>query len=126
MRLLSLLLMALALSACAGATGTHGSRDPGMRSDILTAAEMAPINGSVLDAIRALRPRYLRAKPTHEPVIYVDGVRVESANRLDLLRVSDVADVRFLRGIDATTGYGTGHAAGAILVRTRRGWTGGP
>ncbi len=123
MRSLLLPLMAIALSACAGGAL---SGDPvttsGSRSDVLTATELASRTGSAMDAIRALRPRFVRSGPSGTaPVVYLNGVRLETAQLLNALRASDVAEVRFLRGIDAVTRYGGGHSDGAILLRLHDG-----
>jgi TonB-dependent SusC/RagA subfamily outer membrane receptor len=74
-----------------------------------------------------------------QPLIYVDGVRVNndpnvgpaigggrSVNALDDLSVDDVESVEILRGPAATSLYGTEGASGVIHVLTKRGAEGPP
>jgi hypothetical protein len=81
---------------------------------------------TALDAVRVRRPDMLRrrgqdtpARPTAEPVVYVDGMREAGGlAALSNLPSSGVSEIRFLSGNDATIRYGAGHGSGAILVRT--------
>lgn len=69
---------------------------------------------------------------TNEPVIFLDGVRMNARNggfpvggqeptRLNDVNPADVADIRVLRGPVATALYGSAGANGVVLVTTRRG-----
>jgi hypothetical protein len=91
---------------------------------VLGAAELAPMHHTDLfEAIRALRPTFLRSRtPSPEGVVLVlDGMRISDVRFLHGVRVTDVVEVRRLSGPEATVRYGTGHGAGAVIVRTRGG-----
>ena len=84
-----------------------------------------------LDAIRRLRPNWLRSRaaPTPagfrqggvEPALRVDGSFRESLQELETLPGREVLEISFLSAADATTLYGTGYTEGVIRVRTRGG-----
>ncbi len=83
---------------------------------------------STYHAIRSLRPSWLwrrgnatLSNPDPRPIVYLDGVRTGYLGELRLISADDVETIRRLSPSDATTRYGTGHLAGAIDVRTRRG-----
>ncbi|HZD03607.1 MAG TPA: TonB-dependent receptor plug domain-containing protein, partial [Longimicrobiales bacterium] len=62
--------------------------------------------------------------PEPEPVVVVDGVRVEDASTaLDLIRPSDVRTLEVLPGAAAGWQFGSSGAAGVIRVTTFRGGT---
>ncbi len=73
------------------------------------------------EAIERLRPNWLRSRSSTPPRIMVDGSR--QAGGLDVLRsyrTSDIQEMRFISGTDATTRYGTGYDGGVIVLTTRR------
>jgi hypothetical protein len=79
-------------------------------------------------AIESLRPHWLRyqgnatiSNPNPLPVVYVDGVRTGYPEELYLIPADDVDTMERFSPADATTRWGTGHLAGAIDVKTRRG-----
>lgn len=124
-RALSSVLVALALTACAS-TGEPGA--PRASRNVLTQEEIARVNASTaFDAIRQLRPEFLRTRgggsiqnPGQEyAVVYINGVRAGDLNALNSVRASDVQEVRYMSASEATTRYGTGHAGGVIEIRTR-------
>ncbi len=112
---------------CAG-SGLEGPIPRG-GSGPLTSSELAdPTYGSLYDAVAALRPRWLRRRgsatvrnPDPVPRVHVDNVRQGGFEELRILRTQDVERVELISPVDATTRWGTGHASGAIYVRTRRG-----
>ncbi len=126
------------LAGCAGAgSGNRGSPgDESRRFDVIESAELAKVRDhTALEAIRQLRPRWLRgrgpsirfARSTGQPTAkrregrvraYVDGIP-RDLELLDMLDTEDVASMRFLNASDATTRFGIGHSAGAILITTR-------
>ena len=122
--------LAVGLGGCSAATagGSDGSRDLITREEIeRTGAQTA------YEVVRQLRPEFLivrgsmglnSTRPRErgaEPVVYVDGVRFGNLDSLHSIRMGDLLEIRRLSGADATTRFGTGHAGGAILVRTRHG-----
>lgn len=119
--------------------GCGGGRGAGAVSDDSGAAAMSPRRSTLLadeiksvaannvhDAITRLRPEWLRRRGQlsfrsagEELVVYLDGVRLGGAESLRRLDVASVMAIEMMNGSQATMRYGTGHAGGAIVVRTR-------
>lgn len=82
---------------------------------------------NAFEVIQRLRPTWLRGRgrmsiqnpSAHTPVIYLDNVRYGGLESLRLIPSDAIQDMRFINASDATTRYGTGHAGGAILIRSR-------
>jgi hypothetical protein len=100
--------------------------------NLLTAAEIgaaANINNAE-DAIRRLRPRFLRdaTKPRSTamsgdavgPVIYVDDCK-ECGVGLRNIPVPEIVEIKFVEPMKASALYGDDHRYGAIFVTTTRG-----
>lgn len=73
------------------------------------------------EAVQRLRPGFLRARSTASrttayPVVYVDGLRRGSPEVLRFIPAAEVAQVRYLSAVDATTRYGMNVEAGVIEV----------
>lgn len=94
----------------------------------ITAEEIAtlPEVGDAYDVIQRLRPRFLQTRGVNrllssdppQPIVYLDEVK---RGQLDFLRsvpVRNIGEIRYLRGLDATTRWGIGHEAGAIMIYT--------
>lgn len=118
--LLAVLVMGGAACASTGARATP-TRSP----DVITAAELgAQSGGSARQVIERLRPRFLRVRgPTSlsnpdadRIVVYVDNSRMGGVEVLDQIQADDIAEIRYLSAPDATSRYGIGHSAGAILI----------
>lgn len=82
---------------------------------------------TALEAIRRLRPNWLRAgsRPSiavatggnsRMPKVHLNGVPLQNLNELEQINAIDVREMRYLSGSDATTRFGTGYMNGAILV----------
>ena len=115
----------IGLAGCAsgrGGSGSSGSSGSSSGPNRLTAADL--VNQQELDlydAIRQLRGRWLTSRGRGTPRVVVDGSpRQSGIDELRSLRVSDVQEIEFLSASNATTRFGTGYDAGAILVTTRR------
>ena len=116
----------IGLAGCASGSGGSGSSGSSSGSSSgpnrLTAADL--VNQQELDlydAIRQLRGRWLTSRGRGTPRVVVDGSpRQSGIDELRSLRVSDVQEIEFLSASNATTRFGTGYDAGAILVTTRR------
>ena len=76
---------------------------------------------------------------TNEPIIYIDGVRVDNyqgetffttggqrPSRINDISPSDVERVEVIKGASATTLYGTEASSGVIQIFTKRGTRGAP
>ena len=116
------------LTACNRAPNTSlGDRQ------VIRAAEIATItSGNAYDIVAKLRPEFLRSRGplsaaagratvTPEITVYIDGIEAgPSTQILPQVRAVDVHEIRMYRAADATTKYGTRHAAGVIEVTTIR------
>lgn len=109
-----------------GACSTTGETRRG--SGAITAEELqATAASDCLEAVRTLRPQWLRTRasptprdPNPTPRVIVDGTPRGGINELSLIAASDVESIRYISASDATIRFGTGYPAGAIEVRTRR------
>jgi len=127
--------LALASVMCACASGSAGapavsSGDPpaaqASRStrdrDVITAEEIAASDASnALQLVQRLRPSFLQTRGQwangQTPIIvYVNTVKMSDPSALERIPVSEVKEIRYLNGRDATQRYGMGHEAGAIIV----------
>jgi hypothetical protein len=91
------------------------------RSRLITVDEMGTA-ATAYDAVRRVRPNFLYTRGSREDVVvYLDGVRLGGVEMLYALRPSELALIRHLDASTATTWYGSGHTAGAILLYSRRG-----
>jgi hypothetical protein len=117
----------LACTLLLGACGSSGTQGRGSR-DVLTAEEISRASGmTAYDVVQQLRPQFLRIRTGRsvqgsgqiEPVIYVDNIRSGGLAALRDIRAESVEEIRYIGASDATTRFGTGHMAGAILVRLR-------
>lgn len=122
----ALAVFTLLIGACAtGGGGERTGNDP----DRITFEELQDVlELSAFEAVRRLRPTWLRARtagfgaPGRETAsVYVDGLRQEEGLRaLSVLDTADIREMRFLSAAEATTRFGTNNVGGAILVSTRR------
>lgn len=122
---LPILLAAAWLAACAS-SGASTSRDP----NVIARSELAEVpNYTALEAVRRLRPAWLRVRGGGGPLssnvagmyeirLHLDGSPQQDLAVLDRIQASDVREMRFLSGPDATTRFGTGYPNGVILVTT--------
>ncbi|MGH7529325.1 MAG: TonB-dependent receptor [Gemmatimonadales bacterium] len=53
------------------------------------------------------------------PIIMVDGVRLADFRHLDLIPATTIDHIVVMRGIDATTYYGTNAVGGVVLIKTK-------
>ena len=123
-RSLLLGLAALAFTAAcvpAGASTDNGPADRSVISEQEIAASKANDGYSV---VRALRPNWLLpatgASSRDEVQVYVEGSKAGSTAVLQRYDANTIRELRWLNGTDATTRYGTGNGAGAILVFLKR------
>lgn len=115
-----LLVILAALGGCA--SGSGGGDSGGGDPDRIGEEELSGISVSTaLEAVRQLRPRWLRSRDVREPVrTVINGTpRDDATEELARLPVSRVREMRFLDSREATTRFGRGFGAGAIFVTTR-------
>jgi len=113
----------IVLASCASG-GSGGNNSPGPYN-VLTASQLRDTSTqSVYDAIRRLRPQWLRVRGRtsinavgpDEPIVYVDGARYGSLNDLGRMDVNQVTRAEFVDPLEATTRFGINHTGGAILI----------
>lgn len=128
----AVILVALVLTGlgagCSGAVA--GGRSSGPGPDALTGDQVRQDTTAeyLYDAIRQLRPRWLRPRSqssftmpdSNEPVVYVNDVQYGPLDSLRQIHVNDVMTVAYMSPADATTRFGTGHGGGSIMVNVTR------
>ena len=118
-------LLALLLGACATAqSGDSGSSR--RRSNVLTAEEIeASTTNTAWDAVRQLRPAWLRSRGTRsltgevDPSVIGDSMAPEPMEVLRNIACRSILEIRFFDPREATTRFGTGYPSGAIVVTTK-------
>ncbi len=116
-------MMAIAVTAMACGSGSGRTAGSGTRSnaDLITREDLAAVPVvSAYDAIQRLRPRWLQRSGRGVPRVVIGRTQRTNISELRRIRADDVESIRFLRGGDATTLYGTGFTGGAIVVTLRR------
>lgn len=120
------LILAIVASACGSGTRLENSA-PSSSRNVLTREQILETQaGTALDALRSLRPSWLRPRGTATSMqpppimVFIDNVRSgASLERLASIDVSSVEEIRWINARDATTRWGTGVAGGVIQVITR-------
>jgi len=112
-------------SAATQQSSTGGSR-PAHSRDRITSDELATVDvQNALQAVQRLRPNFLQnrggaasslTQGPQDVVVYVDQTRMGGPNTLAQIPISDVKEIQWLSGTDATQRFGTGHGSGAIIV----------
>ena len=95
-------------------------------STVLTEAEITRADASTAyETIERLRPWYLSLIWTRgascERAVYVDGMWLGGLDKLRGISSASVWQIRSLDAPEATTRFGSGHCAGAIVVVTQGG-----
>ena len=110
-----LMSLACASAPSGGSAAVRTSRDVILEDEIVTSGAR-----TAMDAIRRLRPQMLQGRgvrETQEIAVYIDGNRTEGTRAdLEQIPASQVKEIRYLNGQDATQRFGANHGAGAILV----------
>ena len=121
LRIPFILALVLILGACA-TTAPPGTTVPSRSGDVISAGELETVaQFNVLEALRRLRPTWLRVRSrSTPPVVFIDGKRRGSLETLQDVRASEIVEIRRRSGTDATTLYGTGVGGGTIELTTRR------
>lgn len=124
-RILPALLVIFA-SACSNAPGpatTGRASNP----SVITEAELERFAGqSIHEAIRRLRPQFLRSRGpstitqgSNGIVVYLGTTRMGDPGALNQIRVSDVLRVQYLTPSEASQRFGLDHTEGAIVLTPR-------
>ena len=110
--------------AVACATSPSSSTPPARPHSTVSESELAPVGDlTAYDALRRLRPGFLRSRdvstPSHAPVavtVFVNGDRTFGVDALRNLLSRSVREIRFYEPAEANVRFGTGNNGGAILV----------
>lgn len=103
-------------------------------TNTITASELAESGAQNLyQAVQILRPQWLRARPrttmggsssrtggastADATVVYLDQTKYGGLTTMQQLTPGGVQELRFYDGVEATNRFGTGHTAGAIVIR---------
>lgn len=122
-RVIRVLAGALLLAACAGAPKTRDG--PREDPDVISRAEISKTQAlTAFDAVRTLRPAFLRSRGqtsltrqvTNEPVVYLDNRRMGGLATLRDIPVQLIFEIRYLSSSEAQMKWGSGHPAGAVHV----------
>jgi hypothetical protein len=123
-RSLTLGVVLLGTFACAGASGGPASSGSGP----ITRADLEDVSlRDAYEVVQRLRPAWLRPRgrisiqssTAQNPVVYVDNIRFGDPSSLRQVSADAIEEIRYMGASEATTRFGTGHAGGVILVRTR-------
>jgi hypothetical protein len=116
------LALALGITGCASAGAGGGDSAPRGTANRIIFEELEPVQQlDAFDAVRRLRPMWLRSRGGASPQVLIDGNRQPGGfDALRSIRSSEIQEMRFMSASDATTRFGTGFDGGAILVTTRR------
>lgn len=119
-----------AASGAASSTGRRGN------ANLITESEIAGANlETIYDVIERLRPNMLRTRgqvgrlsgatdtesgaSSSRIRVYLNGSSIGDASMLRGIQAASVKQVDYLSSSDATTRFGTGHDAGAILITSK-------
>lgn len=107
--------------ACASGAVTSGAT----RHNLVTAEELQRVgNVNVYDALRTIRPNFLRtrspaqgASPEVPIRVYIGGMQmIDGMDHLRQVMARAVQEVEFLEPHQATTRFGSGNAGGALVI----------
>src|SRR5262245_10051835 len=108
-----ILTITMVLLAACSSSSTTSSTTPRPSRDVITRAQIEemPVQNAY-EVVQRLRPEYLREQRGVSSlrvttpllaVVYVDGVRRGRPDTLRELRPSEIEEIRFMNGTDATT-----------------------
>lgn len=118
-----------------GGGGTSTAARPGgsRQQDVISESEItsrATDASNALQIVQKLRPQMLRSRglvspndmtgEASMPKVYVDNVNYGNIESLANINAAQVKEIKFIKGPDATTTWGTGHMGGVILVTTKK------
>ncbi len=116
-----ILSIALLAVACANAPRYSGAA-PRAMWDPITRTELDGTGiADAYEAVRLLRPRWLRPRMATGasdglPLVYVQNMRYGSISELRRFRVAGIRELRYVDARNATTRWGMGHSNGVIEV----------
>jgi len=125
---LTLLALALTVSACksGGGTDTPGSvstrpatRDPDRITGDQIQEGLANGLGNAYDLVARLHPNWLRSQGRQSVQVWMDNQRMGGVSSLRNMSLSGLASIRYLRPSEAQARYGLDNQGGAIVLSIR-------
>ena len=121
----SVVIAALSLAAACASGAPSAQSAPRRDRNVITQEEIdASKMTDAYSVVRALRPGWLLPRTVgssrQNVQVYVEGNKAGTVTALQQYNVTQIRELRWLSGDDATTRYGTGNGAGAILVSLKR------
>ena len=119
------LLCALVFSTACASIGSAPSLAPTSGRSIITQDEIPFAQAaSAYDVIQRLRPTFLVAQRDPAFVgdrqVYINGMRAGGMEVLRSISADRIQEIRLLPAGEATRLLGTGHGAGALMIKVRR------
>jgi hypothetical protein len=117
-------LAVLAVTTACATKGSNADTAPPKDRDLITQEEIVATKATdAYSVVRALRPGWLLGKTVGtrrvQVNVYVEGNKAGGTSILSQYNVGQIKEIRYLSPDDATTRFGTGNQAGAILVTLR-------
>ena len=119
----------VALAACASGGTSAGAGKTRYSQNVITADELATVDVTdAYQAIQRLRPQFLsnsrgptqmgtRSGTTDAGIqVYMNDQRLGDVSSLSQIPKNDIKEIRFLSASEASSRFGTGNTAGAIVV----------
>jgi hypothetical protein len=114
------LLACISLTAC---SQNSSGRLPRQNLELITREQITENNFiNAYDAVQAIRSNWLQAhgpnsfQTPSEVIVYRDNVRLGGVEELRGMETMTIAYIRHYNGVEATSRWGVGHAAGVIQV----------
>lgn len=121
-----LLVLAALVGGCSTTPSGSSGASPASGS-VITTEEIRELGRlSAYQVVQRLQPQWLRSRGVDSffsdngVVVYVDGQRVGGVDALRRIQAPNVQQIERLDSRQATTRFGVGHPAGALMVTTRR------
>jgi len=95
---------------------------PTSRATLITATDLHSINAtSTLDAVRQLRPDFLRASPRADrsatgPAVFINGMFAGDVSWLEWIQIAEVRDITFIHPTEARFRFGPTCPCGGGIV----------
>ncbi len=114
MRILIILSLVVLVLGCSGSSPST-STAPSRNERLIIAEEIATTNArNAQEVIERLRPMWLNRMPG---TLYMNDVYTSLSLRD--IEAGEIRSIEFLTATDATTRFGTNHARGAIVIKTK-------
>ncbi|MFL5483241.1 MAG: hypothetical protein ACJ8AK_13760 [Gemmatimonadaceae bacterium] len=121
------LIAVLTFGSGCGGFGTLGSLEQSSRPSVISQDEAAYANAeTAYDIVEHLRPQFFAAAGGTSftgLLVYINGIRAGGSEVLRGIAAGRVKEIRLLSPREATLVLGSGHSAGALMVKLRSSWS---